>query len=259
MKRTLIFSFGVVAYNLGMASLALFAAYLIGYPPGFGIDLKRDVSLIWALCVDALLIGVFAVQHSVMARPAFKRWLAKFLPTEMERSVYVLASALALVALVLLWEPLGGTVWDLRGSVAGTMLYVLHALGWLTVVSSTFFIDHFDLFGLRQVYLQLRGRAYTHLKFSLPGPYKIIRHPLYVGWFTVFWAAPLMSVSHLLLAAGLTAYILYAVRLEERDLVDIHGEHYRQYQERVPRFFPALVRTLSPHEDRRCLKSHNAW
>ncbi len=250
MKRMGTGTAGLAAYALGMASFVLFAGFLINLPAGIGIDAPKSSGLATALLIDLGLLLLFAAQHSIMARPSFKRWWTTIVPESLERSVYVLFSALALSALVIFWQPLGGTIWDLRQTTIGVSLYVIYALGWIGLVVTTFYIDHFDLFGLRQVFLKLKGRPYTHLSFKVPGPYKFIRHPIYLGWFTIVWATPLMTVSHLIVAAGLTAYIIFAVRYEERDLIDTFGELYTMYREEVPRFIPvALRRTFGSAEE----------
>lgn len=175
-----------------------------------------------------------------MARPAFKRWWTQIIPPEAERSTYVLLSSLALVLLFWQWRPIGGTVWHVEHAAGQALLYGLFAAGWLTVLVTTFLINHFDLFGLRQVWLYLRGEPYRPLRFVTPGPYRHVRHPLYVGWLLAFWATPTMTVAHFLFAAATTAYILIAIRFEERDLVDVHGPSYVEYRDRVPMLLPRL-------------------
>jgi protein-S-isoprenylcysteine O-methyltransferase Ste14 len=238
--RSVVFVYGTVAYAI---CLAVFA-YAVGFIGNFGVpkamDSGREVPLGRAVMVDALLLGVFAVQHSVMARSWFKRWLTRRIPIAAERSTYVLLSSLALILLFWKWQPIGGTVWNVRSPAARTALHGLYAFGWIQVLVTTFLIHHFDLFGMRQVYLHLRGRALTPLKFMTPGPYKVVRHPLYVGWLLVFWATPTMTLAHLLFAALTTAYILVAIRFEERDLVRSHGRAYADYRKRVPMLVPRL-------------------
>jgi protein-S-isoprenylcysteine O-methyltransferase Ste14 len=173
-----------------------------------------------------------------MARPFFKRWITQFIPEPAERSTYVLLSSAALIALFVFWQPLGGIAWHIEDPTVRVVMYGLFGFGWLLVLVSTFLINHFDLFGLRQVWLQLVGKPYTHLRFGTPGPYKLVRHPLYLGWLLAFWAAPTMTGTHLLFAFMTTAYILVAIQLEERDLVDALGEDYRRYRERVPMIVP---------------------
>jgi protein-S-isoprenylcysteine O-methyltransferase Ste14 len=178
-----------------------------------------------------------------MARPAFKTWWTRVVPVEAERSTYVLCSSLALALLFTAWQPLGGTVWDVADPAGRAALWSVYALGWVTVLLCTFLINHFDLFGLRQVWLHLRGRPYTPLRFGMPGPYRLVRHPLYVGWLIAFWVTPTMTITHLLFAVVTTLYILAAIRLEERDLVDLHGPAYAEYRARTPMLVPRLGRT----------------
>jgi protein-S-isoprenylcysteine O-methyltransferase Ste14 len=175
-----------------------------------------------------------------MARPAFKRWWTRVVPEAAERSTYVLFSSLALILLFWGWQPMGAVVWDIQDPVGRAIAYALFAFGWGLVLVTTFLINHFDLFGLRQVWLHLRGRQYTHLRFVTPGPYRLVRHPLYVGWLFAFWATPTMTMAHLLFAVVTTAYILIAIRLEERDLVEAHGDDYENYHRRVPMLLPRL-------------------
>jgi len=240
LKRSLIFIYGIVCYAVFFATFL----YALGFVGNFvvprAIDGAPRVDLIRALLTDLGLLLLFALQHSVMARPAFKRWLTRFVPEPAERSTYVLASSVALIVLFALWQPLGGVVWEISDPVWRTVVFAAFGFGWGLVLISTFLINHFDLFGLRQVWLQLRGRPYTHLKFGTPGPYRLIRHPLYLGWFFAFWATPVMTATHLLFALATTGYILIAIQLEERDLVAALGDDYRRYRERVPMIIPGL-------------------
>ncbi len=195
---------------------------------------------LYALGIDMLLLGIFAVQHSVMARPWFKRAWTRVVPEPAERSTYVLLSSLALIALFAFWQPLGGTVWNIENPTARLLMYLLFGLGFAIVLISTFLINHFDLFGLRQVWLYLIGRPYTQLSFGTPLFYKYVRHPLYVGWLMAFWFTPTMTGAHLLFAIMTTAYMLAAIRWEERDLVELHGEKYTRYREKVPMLIPTV-------------------
>ena len=195
-----------------------------------------------ALAIDLGLLGLFAIQHSVMARPAFKRWWTKFVPEAVERSTYVLLSSLALVALFAWWQPIGGIVWETTGA-ARTAVIALYLLGWALLLYTTFLIDHFDLFGLKQVWRRLTGASYQPPQFYTPSLYKVVRHPLYIGWLTIFWAAPTMTVAHLVFALATTAYILIAIQLEERDLVDAFGERYVNYRRDTPMLIPRLRRS----------------
>lgn len=237
-KRLTIFLYGVVSYAIFFATFL----YAIGFIGNFGVprtlDSTRAAGFWSALLVDLGLLGLFAVQHSVMARPAFKRWFTRVVPEPAERSTYVLASSLALIAMFAFWQPLGGAVWTVTDPSLRGVLWGAFSFGWLLVLVSTFLINHFDLFGLRQVWLQLLGRQYTSIGFRTPGPYRYVRHPLYVGWFCVFWATPTMTLSHLVFALATSGYILIGIQLEERDLVNHLGHAYRDYRERVPMLIP---------------------
>jgi protein-S-isoprenylcysteine O-methyltransferase Ste14 len=185
------------------------------------------------------LIAIFGLQHSVMARPGFKRWWTKLIPTPMERGAYMLATNLALALMFWQWRPMGGAIWEIHNPVGQAVAWSLFASGWMMVLYTTFLINHFDLFGLRQVWLYFRGRDYAPLPFVTPGPYRFVRHPLYIGWLLAFWATPTMTAAHLVFALGMTAYILIAIRFEERDLVEFHAG-YAEYRRRVPMFIPRL-------------------
>lgn len=237
MKRTLILVYGVLSYAVFLATFL----YAIGFIGGFGVpvslDSPREIDLGTALAIDLGLLALFAVQHSVMARPAFKRWWTRIVPESAERSTYVLFSSLALILLFAFWQPLGGMVWSVTSQAGVIAMYSLFAAGWLLLLYVTFLIDHFDLFGLRQVWLQFRGRPYSAVPFVTPWLYRQVRHPLYLGWLMIFWATPVMTVSHLVFAVMCTAYILVAIQFEERDLVRDHPE-YSDYQRRVPMLLP---------------------
>ncbi len=237
MGRAIAFSYGVVVYVVFFGTFLYAIGFIGNVIVPKSIDSARDGSLGQALLVNTLLLSIFAVQHSVMARPTFKRWWTKIVPEPVERSTYVLLSSLALILLFWQWRPMGGMIWNVQDPVGGAVLVGLAASGWLLVLVATFLINHFDLFGLRQVYLYLRGKAYTRLRFATPGPYKMVRHPLYVGWLLAFWATPTMTVAHLVFAVATTGYILIAIRLEERDLVSVH-EEYESYRGRVPMLIP---------------------
>jgi len=237
LKRLSIFVYGVLSYAV------FFATYL--YAIGFvgnlwvpkSMDSVRQTPFLTALLIDLGLLGLFAVQHSVMARPGFKRWWTGIVPAAAERSTYVLFSSLALIAMFIYWQPLGGVVWNVSAPLGKAVLYGAFAFGWGLVLISTFLINHFDLFGLRQVWLELLGKPYRPLHFGTPLFYRYVRHPLYLGWFFAFWATPTMTVTHLVFALATSAYILIAIQLEERDLVDAHPE-YAEYRRRVPMLVP---------------------
>ena len=235
--RVTAFFYGVVCY---LAFLAIFL-YAVGFLGNFAVAKSIDSgpqSPFWqALAINTLLLGLFAVQHSVMARPWFKAAWTRIVPASIERSTYVLFTCIALFLLFSEWQPMGGIVWNVASAPARLALYALYAFGWLTVLVTTFLINHFDLFGLRQVWLHLLGRTYTEIGFRTPGPYRYVRHPLYVGWLLVFWSAPRMTSAHLLFAVATTAYILLAIQFEERDLVRFHRE-YADYRRQVPMLLP---------------------
>lgn len=236
--RVVVFLYGVMAYCVFFVTYLYAAGFVGNLLVPKSLDSAPTASLATALLINVGLLALFAVQHSVMARPWFKRRLTTLVPQAAERSTYVLASSLALILLFWQWSPLGGVVWDIQNPLGRAMMYAAFAFGWLLVLVTTFLINHFDLFGLRQVWFYLRGREYRPLRFVTPGPYKLVRHPLYVGWLFAFWATPTMTVTHLLFALVTTAYILMAIRLEERDLVDVHPE-YDEYRKRVPMLVPA--------------------
>ena len=241
MKRLPLFLYGVACYAVFFAVFLYAIGFIGDLWVAKSMDSPRDVSLTTALLVDLGLLGLFAVQHSVMARPAFKRWWTRFVPASAERSTYVLFSSAALILLFWFWQPMGGSIWSITSPAGETTMYVVYAAGWALLLYSTFLIDHFDLFGLRQVWLHLRGKPYTATSFRTPWLYRQVRHPLYVGWLMIFWATPIMTATHLLFAVMTTAYILVAIQLEERDLVDAHPE-YRDYRRQVPMLIPSLKR-----------------
>lgn len=237
MQRVLGFLYGLTAYVIFLATFVYAAGFVGNFLVPKTLDSPLGGSPIAALVIDLVLLGLFVLQHSGMARPAFKRWLTRFVPKPLERSTYVLASSLALIALFVFWRPFGGIVWELESPLGRSLMILICAAGWLTVLVSTFLINHFDLFGLRQVWFYLHNREYEPLKFSTPGLYRYVRHPLYVGWLLAFWATPVMSTTHLLFAIMTTTYILGAIQLEERDLMEAH-EEYAEYRRRVPALVP---------------------
>lgn len=240
MRRVAFFVYGVLSHVLFLVVFAYLAGFVGNLLVPKSIDAPGAGFDGWAVLVNASLIGLFAVQHSVMARPRFKAAWTRIVPPEIERSSYVMLSNLVMVLLVVCWRPVGPEVWNVEGPVARGLLWTLFAAGWLMVPLVSLLINHFDLFGTRQVWLYLRGREYTPLKFGRRGFYKYVRHPLYVGWLIAFWATPTMTISHLVFAGLLSAYILYAITLEERDLVELHGETYEQYREEVGGLVPRI-------------------
>jgi len=243
-----IFLYGLACYAIFFGTF-LYAVGFIGnlFVPK-SIDSAPQVPLLQALLVNVLLLGIFAVQHSLMARPFFKQAWTKIVPKPAERSTYVLFSSLALILMFWQWQPMGGIVWDVQYPVGKGLLLSLYAFGWLLVLAATFLINHFDLFGLRQVTLYLLGKEYTQLPFKTPGLYRFVRHPLYVGWFFAFWATPTMTSAHLVFALTTTAYILMAIQWEERDLLDEHGKVYENYRRSVPMLIPSRKKKDVPQE-----------
>lgn len=242
MKRFAIFAYGLVNYVIFLGVFLYFIGFLGNLLVPRAIDAEPTEPFWSAAAVNLALILIFGLQHSVMARPAFKQWWTRFVPHEAERSTYVLFTNLALILLFWQWQPMGVVIWNVTDPIGRGLLYGLYALGWLTVLVTTFLINHFDLFGLRQSWLALLGKPYTHLGFKTPGPYQFVRHPLYVGWLLAFWATPTMTIGHLVFALGMTAYILVAIGFEERDLADFHGPAYENYRRTVPMLVPRLGR-----------------
>jgi protein-S-isoprenylcysteine O-methyltransferase Ste14 len=238
MSRTAALIYGFICYVVFFLAFLYLVGFLGNLAVPKSVDSGTAGPLGAALLTDTLLLVLFGVQHSVMARPGFKAWWTRLVPRPIERSTYVLASSLALALLFWLWQPASAPVWQVEGGTARMVLRGLFFAGVGTVLYATFLIDHFDLFGLRQVVLYWRGLPYEDKRFTTPGPYRWIRHPLYVGWLTTVWATPVMSAGHFLFALVMTAYILVAIPLEERDLSALLGEPYRRYRDRTPLFVP---------------------
>ncbi len=238
MKRYLSLIYGIGCYLVFHATFL----YLVGFLGDFIVPKSLDSApqVVWtqALLINLGLILLFGVQHSVMARPWFKKMWVKVVPEHLERSTYVLFSSIALIILLYFWEPMGGSIWYVENTVAQIAIYSVFGLGWVLLLLSSFSINHFDLFGLRQVYLNFINKPYTDVPYKEPVLYKMVRHPLYLGFVLGIWATPHMTIAHLVLALGLTAYILVGIRFEEKDLITVFGEKYQQYKRAVPMLLP---------------------
>jgi methanethiol S-methyltransferase len=238
MGRLLGFLYGIVAYLVFFATFL----YAIGFVAAIGVPTTIDdgiiVPLSEAFVIDILLMSLFAIQHSVMARPAFKQWWTRLVPKSVERSTYVLLASLCLVLLFWQWRPIPAVIWQVNNPNAAMALMGLEAVGWLIVLTSTFLINHFELFGLHQVASNLTGKPMPAARFRTPLYYNLVRHPIYLGFIIAFWAALLMTMGHLLFAAVTTAYIFVGIALEEHDLVAIFGDEYRRYKNRVSMIVP---------------------
>lgn len=240
MKRILIFVYGVIAYAIFFATFCYAAGFVTNLIVPKTIDSGPVVPLAEALVVNVLLLSLFAIQHSGMARKAFKSWLTRFLPQSMERSTYVLAASLMLILMFWQWRPIQDVVWQVPHAELAVAVQVVALVGIVIVLVATFLINHFELFGLHQVFNNLRGRKMPEVRFKTPGFYKQVRHPIYLGFIIAFWAAPVMTVGHLLFAVVTTAYILVGIVLEERDLIAQFGDDYRRYRQRVSMLVPFL-------------------
>ena len=245
-KRVLFFAYGVVAYVIFLCTFL----YAIAFVGGFAVPTRLDGTpsgpLALSLAIDAGLLTIFAVQHSVMARRWFKQRWTRIVPWPIERSTFTLFASVALGFLCWQWRALGGVVWSVQQPAARLAIWIIFAFGWAQVLVMTFLINHFDLFGLRQVWLFLRGVPYTKVQFATPAPYRFVRHPLYLGFLIAFWSTPHMTLAHLVFAVATTAYIVVAIQFEERDLVHEYGPEYEEYRRSVPMLLPVGRREEAP-------------
>jgi protein-S-isoprenylcysteine O-methyltransferase Ste14 len=235
--RTLFFAYGMLASLFFLVTFLYAVAFVGGFAPT-SLDGAATTAVPLALAIDAGLLTLFAAQHSIMARRWFKSRWTRIVPPALERSTYVLFATAALALLCWQWRPLGGVVWSVEAPALRALLWTVFAAGWLQVLVMTFFINHFDLFGLRQVWLNLIGRPYTPLPFATPAPYRMVRHPLYLGFLLAFWATPTMTWAHLVFAVATTAYIVIAIQFEETDLSREYGASYLEYRRQVPMLLP---------------------
>jgi protein-S-isoprenylcysteine O-methyltransferase Ste14 len=240
--RIMTLLYGVFCYLVFFATFLYAVAFLGDFGVARTIDSGIEGSLGKALAINAGLLALFALQHSIMARSWFKRAWTRIVPPAAERSTYVLFSSVALILLFWQWRPIGGVVWQVDNELGQMGIYVVYAAGWILLLLATFLINHFDLFGLRQVYLHFMGQDYTGLPFRTPGLYRMVRHPIYLSWLCIFWATPRMTIAHLVFALATTGYILIAIPLEERDLIRAYGDAYRRYKQQVPGILPVSFR-----------------
>jgi protein-S-isoprenylcysteine O-methyltransferase Ste14 len=237
-KRVLFFIYGAVSYILFLGTFLYAVAFVGGFGVRHVLDAPLNGSIAAALLIDGALLTLFALQHSIMARRWFKERWTLLIPWSIERSTYVLAASAALFLVMWQWRPIGIGLWSVDSPAIRVAIWSLCGAGWAIVLIVTFLINHFDLFGLRQVWLPLVGKPYTPVNFRTPLPYRWVRHPLYFGFLLAFWMAPTMTLAHLFFAAATTAYIVIAIQFEERDLVKEHGATYENYRRSVPMLLP---------------------
>lgn len=238
MRRIVAFCYGVAAYLVFFCTFLYAIGFVSGLMVPKTIDTGAPGPIVEAVVINLLLLSLFAVQHSIMARQPFKRWWMQFVPSSVERSTYVLLASLILILLFWQWRPIPAIVWQITNPPLAVVVLALSLVGWFIVLIGTFLINHFELFGLHQIVANLKGEKMPNPHFATPSLYKIVRHPIYFGFVVAFWAAPVMTAGHLLFAVVTTAYIFVGTMLEERDLIEQFGDEYRRYQRRVSMLFP---------------------
>ena len=248
MKRISIFLFGSISYILFFGTFLYWIGFTINYLVPKGIDSGEETSVVMALLINTALILLFGLQHSIMARQGFKEFLTKMLPKSAERSVYVLASSLIFLFIFWQWRPIPITLWTVENEIAQIFIYALFALGWIILLLSTFLINHFELFGLQQIYKNLKNQEINNQNFKIPFFYKLVRHPMMIGVIIALWATPVMTLGHLCFSVLMTLYIIIGLQFEERDLIKVFGEKYLEYQKRVPALIPFSKRRIKTKE-----------